>query len=202
MSMSVDERSACIENAKWCPIHLISRHSLQNCNCTTDAKFICGIDECKKHHHKTLHGSTTPFNANIHYTQCINGSADESSIHSPDNILFSIQSIPTAEGTLNCLFDNAASCCLITESAAKNMNLKREPIKMFIKTVNGTKPLDSFTYSLPLIDKNNEKHWITAHEVKNISDDITEVDILGVKHLFSAKVQEKWDSIRKSRPSG
>ena len=64
MQMSVNDRSACIEAAKWCPIHL-THHSLSECNMTTDSRYVCGVDGCKKHHHKSLHGGNTPFLAKI-----------------------------------------------------------------------------------------------------------------------------------------
>ena len=77
--------------------------------------------------------------------------------------------------------------------------LKGNPMKLLLTTVSGTKSLDSFSYSVPLVDRNNVLHWITAFEVVSISDDIAEVDISGVKHLFSSDVQQKWNLIE-NRP--
>ena len=65
MRMSVNERSACIEKAKWCPVHLIPSHTLVNYNMENDPKYVCGIDDCKKPHHKSLHGSTTALVAKV-----------------------------------------------------------------------------------------------------------------------------------------
>ena len=197
MRMNVNERSACIEKAKWCPVHLLGSHSLSECNMVNDSKFICGTNNCKMHHHKTLHGSTTPFVAKIYTAQCIN----ESGISGAENVLLSIQSIPTATGSANCMFDSGASCCLITKGAAEHMNLSGEPMSLTITTVNGTRTIDSFAYTVPLIDKDKERHLVTALEVESISDNIIEADVSAVKHMFSSVVQDKWDQI-KSRPKG
>ena len=53
MKMTPNERSSCVESAKFCPIHLLGSHSMAGCNNQNDPKFICGIDNCQKHHHKT-----------------------------------------------------------------------------------------------------------------------------------------------------
>ena len=65
MSVNFNDRSLCVENANWCPIHLLHTHSLQECNTKNEACFKCGIGNCKKHHHKTLHVATIPLLANI-----------------------------------------------------------------------------------------------------------------------------------------
>ena len=117
-----------------------------------------------------------------------------------DDILLSVQSIPAVGGSLNCLFDNAATCSLITETAAKTLNLVGEKIMMEICTVNGRKTIDSAIYHVPLIDSTNKKHIVVAHQVKAISDGLAKVYLSGVKNLFSPSVQDKWESVT-SRPT-
>ena len=197
--MSPDERSVCIETAKWCPVHL-TPHSLADCNMTNDSRYICGVDSCTKHHHKSLHGGTTPFLAQINATaasQCVHSTSSSD----PDSVLFALQTIPSSEGGINTLFDDAANCCLITKDAAKSLNLLGEPMTMNITTTIGSKSITSYTYKVPLIDASNVQHIITAFEVDSISEDVLEVDLSEAKHHFSADVQSQWCSIQ-DRPTG
>ena len=196
MAMSANDRGSCIERAKWCPIHLLGTHSLSECNMTGDSRLICGVNGCTKHHHKSLHAGNTPFIANILSTQCV-----EDTIHGADDVLLTMQSLPSPNGSLNCLFDNAATCSLVTKRAANRLNLTGESIKLSITTVTGSKVIDSVVYHVPVIDRDNVIHEIKALQVDNISDDIKEVDVTGVKHLFSPGVQHKWDLIS-CRPVG
>ena len=194
--MSVKDRSDCIERAKFCPVHMVGSHAYADCNMANDSKYICGIDGCTKHHHGSLHGATTPFIASVLATQGSNNSVEDTS-----DVLLSMQTISTAEGTINCLFDNCATCSLITEPAAKRLNLLGEPIKLSISTVTGSKVIDSVAYQVPLMDNSNVTHNIKVWQVDSISEGAQEVDISGVKHLFSPHVQQQWKSIA-SRPTG
>ena len=104
MGMSPNEQGDCVEKANLCPIHLVRSHTLADCNAAHDAKSICGIDGCTRHHHKSLHGGTSPFLASVLMT-----ASTDSSIIEPKNVLLSMQSISSLTGPLNCLFDNAAT---------------------------------------------------------------------------------------------
>ena len=150
MNMSVSERSTCIETAGWCPIHLLGTHNLSGCNNTNDARSVCGINGCQKHHHKSLHGGTTPFIASILSTELAN---DES--RSSNQVLLSMQTISTKSGSANCLFDNCATCCLITKNAAERLNLIGEKSAFFLRTVAGKLVIESYAYNLTLIDTDN-----------------------------------------------
>ena len=192
MAMSLDQRADCLEKSNWRPIHLVGSHKYSDCNMKNDLRYICGVDGCSKHHHKSLHGCSSPFLANVLSTTKPPGHLDD--------ILMSVQSIPAVGGSLNCLFDNAATCSLITEAAAKSLSLVGEKIMMDISTVTGTKTIDSALYHVPIIDSKNVKHVIIAHQVSAISECLTKVDITGVKSMLSSSVQEKWASVA-SRPT-
>ena len=194
--MTPNERGEWIEKAYYCPIHLVGSHVLQDCNSANDAKSICGIDGCSKHHHKSLHGGTSTFIANVLATE-----SSSFSISEADNVLLSMQTVQSQEGPLNCLFDNAATCSLITECAARRLNLRGEPLKLTITTVTGSTIIDSMLHYVPLLDGNNATRTIKALQVDNISDNVPKVDVSHVQHLFSSQVQKKWDSIT-DRPAG
>ena len=112
-----------------------------------------------------------------------------------------MQTIQSLEGPISCLFDNAATCSLITACAARRLNLRGEPLKLTITTVTGSTIVNSMLYYVPVVDGNNVTQTIKALEVENISDHVPKVDLSGVQHLFSGKVQEKWDLVS-NRPSG
>ena len=195
MAMSANQRGECLEKAGWCPVHLVGTHKLSDCNMTNDPRYVCGVDGCTKHHHKSLHGGASTFIANVLSTH---GSTKSTQV---DDILLSVQSIPARGGPLNCLFDNAATCSLITETAAKGLNLIGERIKLNISPVTGTKAVDSALYHVPLIDDKNNLHTIKALQVDCISEGLTKVDMSGVKHLFSKSIQDQWINVS-SRPTG
>ena len=196
MSMSANERSNCLEKAGWCPVHLLGTHQLSECNMKNDPRYLCGVDGCAKHHHKTLHGATSPFLANVLTTVDTSASTTKS-----DDILLTVQSIPACGLTLNCLFDNGATCSLITESAAKCLNLVGEKIKLNISTVTDTKAVDSAIYYVPLVDRHNITHRIRALQVDSILEGLTTPNMSGVKHFFPKPIQDQWECIS-SRPTG
>ena len=135
-----------------------------------DSRFRCGIDGCLKHHHKTLHQSTTPFVTSVNATQ-INNSANNG------EVLLLVQSVDTTSGKATTFYDNGSTCCLITFTAAERLNLLGEAIRISIKTVNETKTLSSFAYSLTLKDIHGDSHVITAYGVSNISNHRNPPDI-------------------------
>ena len=45
MSMNMNERSACVETAGWCPVHLLGTHAISECNSVKDDRFICEINK-------------------------------------------------------------------------------------------------------------------------------------------------------------
>ena len=58
-AMSPNQRSGCVQAANWCPVHLSYSHDLSSCTQRTYSKVLCGVSGCDKHHHRSLHGSTT-----------------------------------------------------------------------------------------------------------------------------------------------
>ena len=146
LTMSLHDRASCVESPNLCPIYLIGTHSLSKCNKAHDQNSICRVENCTKHHHKTLHGATSPFLASVMSTDCAN------SLNNSAGVLLATQSIRTKNGLLHCLFDNAATCSLITRAAAQRLKLKGKGIKLTINTVTRSKPIDSNVFYIPLID--------------------------------------------------
>ena len=160
MSMSVDEPAAFVEKAACCPINLMGTNKFSECNMRIDPNYLCGVDGCTKHHHKSLHGATSPFLANVMET--VNRYA---SATTPEDVLLTVQTIPACWLAVNWLFDNAATCSLITESAARTLNPVGDKINLSISTVTNTKAIKSAVYYIPLVDSNNVTHGICALKV-------------------------------------
>ena len=168
MRVKVNERSDCVDNSKWCPVHFLGSHENEN-----DTRFVCGINGCKMHHHKTLHGSTTAFAARVNST-----SFDQrKSCDNEENVLLLPQALQTTTEAINCFFDNGSSCCLLTNTAASRLNLVVIPMSITITTVNGKEYLDSSTNNLSLIDMEGEHHIITVFGVANFYYHLTKVDL-------------------------
>ena len=77
----------------------------------------CGVKECTKWHHKTLHqDEKRPEDASGSASLCNNSIID--------SCLLQLQKIPTKRGWANVLWDSGASLCFITNSKAKAERLK------------------------------------------------------------------------------
>ena len=198
-AMTANQRSDCLENSQWCPIHLSSTHNFVSCTQKNDNRLVCGINGCQKRHHRSLHGSTTSFTANINSLHSKNRGTDHTTLE--DTVLLSMQSISSASGEMNCFFDDGSNCCLILHSSATRLGLRGEDVVMKLTTVNGQSEAQSKVYSLNLIDTDNEVHNIKVFGVDWIAGAIEAVNIQGVKELFSSDVQGLWDKVA-TRPSG
>ena len=190
-AMTANQRSDCVKNANWCPIHLSSTHNYESCTQRNDARLVCGINGCTKHHHRSLHGSTTAFVAGINALHAEN----------EDSVLLSMQSVSTASGNVNCFFDDGSNRCLILHSTAERLGLIGEDVIMQLTTVIGENKLQTKLFSISLIDDNNEKHTIQAFGVPKITGTIETVNVDGLKELFSCNIQNVWDKVD-TRPSG
>ena len=104
-------------------------------------------------------------------------------------------------GKLTTFFDNCSTCCLITHSAAERLGLTGEPVTMDITTATSTTSVDSFMYTVILLDKEGERHFVTACALENISNNIRRVDVSKVKGEFSEQVQKIWTCLE-DRPHG
>ena len=199
VSMTANQRSDCVRDAQWCPVHLSPTHNLDNCTSKNDPKSICGVNACPKHHHRSLHGSTTTFVANINSVQSESEPGSTSPLHTP--VLLSIQAVPTASGDINSFFDDGSNCSLILHSTADRLGLSGEDVKMEVTTVNEVTNSYSKLYTLTLLDINNKEHTIKAAGMERLNGHIREIKIDGVKKLFSPEIQSAWERVD-SRPTG
>ena len=190
MAMTPNDRSNCIETAKWCPVHLVRGHQLAECTMKNDSRFVCGVGGCQKHHHKSLHDSNTSFILKVNST----------AMFVSENVITLVQDTLSLSGSLTTLWDNGANCSLITKEAAQRLELFGDPVSITVETVTGSETLDSHMYTVSLIDVKGEVHKVTVFAVEKISNHLEAVEIHDAKGEFSEEVQRKWDCLK--RPTG
>ena len=157
------------------------------------------MNGCTKHHHRSLHGSTTPFIANINSLYSEGPKSDVMNSNAP--VLLSMQNIPTVSGNIISFFDDGSDCSLILNSAAKRLGLKGEAVVMEITTVTGVVKTDSHVYIVTILDREGNSHNVKAFGLDKLNGKIEKVDVDGVKTLFSQTTQQEWDKIA-MRPTG
>ena len=160
IAMTANQRSDCIENAQFCPLHLSGTHNFENCLHKSDPRNVCGMNGCTKHHHRSLHGTTTPFIANINSLYSEGPKSDVMNSNAP--VLLSMQNIPTVSGNIISFFDDGSDCSLILNSAAKRLGLKGEAVVMEITTVTGVVKTDSHVYIVTIWDREGNPHNVKA----------------------------------------
>ena len=199
--MTANQRSDCVKNAKWCPVHLSSTHDVDTCKQKSDAKYLCGVNGCTKHHHCSLHGSTTPFVASINSVQGASPHVFPMPSLKNNPTLLSMQSIPTSSGDVNSFFDDGSDVCLLLNAAAQRLDLKGEEVLMELTTCTDVVQRFTQMYHITLIDNENNKSPIVAFGMDRITRKINNVDVNGVKNVFSSDIQDAWESLT-SRPTG
>ena len=201
-AMTVSQRSICLQNAQWCPVHLSSTHDLNSCTLKMDPKLICGVGGCQKHHHRSLHGCTDPFVASInHVSMHINDSNSAADLSGTDNTLLAVQNIATQSGNMDVLFDNASTCCLILNSTAERLQLQGEEVVIGLETVNKDDYVHSHLYNINLVDRAQNIHQVKAFGVPKISGAVGPVNIDELKTLFTEGTQNNWGDMD-NRPTG
>ena len=134
-------------------------------------------------------GSTDPFIVGINHVSSHtinNTTANQHSTHADtDNTILALQNIPSTSGSMDTLFDNASTRCLILDATAKRLQLKGEQVVIGLTTVNKDECIHSTLYTLKLIDGSNTEHNVKAFGVPKISGAVGVVDFSELKKLFS-----------------
>lgn len=124
-----------------------------------------------------------------------------------DRILLSLQSIAIKFGIdskqtdVAAFFDNGSTCSLILEELAETLGLLGQDILVTISTVNGEKERQTKLYVVELLTNKGERKIIRALGVENISGEIPEIKLDGVKQFFSQNLSDQWEAVTK-RPKG
>ena len=154
----------------------------------------CGVNECTKWHHQTLHQDGQIEKS----SQGISGSASVCDNSIADSCLLQTQRIPTKHNWVNVLWDSGASLCFITNDKAKAKRLKGTKVELFIVKVGGdNEKITSNRYKLSLIDKQGREVQFDVYGIDKITSNIQSVTVDGIVQLFKNISKEDI-----SRPSG
>ena len=142
----------------------------------------CGVNECTKWHHKTLHQDDQLDKP----TEDASGSASLCSNSMIDSCLLQLQKIPTKHGWANVLWDSGASLCFITNTKAKAEHLKGTKVELSVTKVgSNNEKITSNRYKLLLFDKQGQEVQVDVYGIDKITSEIQSVDIDGIIALFN-----------------
>ena len=86
---------------------------------------------------------------------------------------------------LSCLWDGGADISLITNSKARQLNLKGKPIKLYVTTAGGHKSVvDSMAYVLVLRDKMGYTHSLRVYGFDKITSDVAKFELNSIVKQF------------------
>ena len=114
-SKSLEEKKRLLKEKNACWSCLKVGHRSRVCR----AKKICNIKDCPLTHHQSLHEERQMPNMSSS-----SGPANVCSNTETDICLLQVQKIKTKRGTVNVMWDNAASLCFVTNSKAKEQILR------------------------------------------------------------------------------
>ena len=124
-SKSIDDKKTLLKEKNACWSCLKVGHRSRVCR----AKRICNIKDCPLTHHQSLHEERQIPNMS---SASASGSTNVCSNTETDTCLLQVQKIITKKGTVNVMWDNAASLCFVTNSKAKEQNLKGKKVDLSI----------------------------------------------------------------------
>lgn len=182
LSKPIEERMKMLKEKGACWSCLRRGHRVVECK----KKRPCGVRECTRWHHKTLHqDEKRPEDASGSTSLC-----NKSMV---DSCLLQLQKIPTKRGWANVLWDSGASLCFITNSKAKAERLKGTKVELTVIKVGGdNEKISSNRYTLSLIDKQGQEVQFEVYGIDKITSDIQSVNVDGIIQLFKNVSKKKY----------
>ena len=189
---SIDDKKTLLKEKNACWSCLKVGHRSRVCR----AKRICNIKDCPLTHHQSLHKERQMPNMS---SASASGSTNVCSNTETDTCLLQVQKIKTKKGTVNVMWDNAASLCFVTNSKAKEQNLKGKKVDLSIIKIGAQdEKINTMKYILPLVDAQGQTVHIEAYGIDQITSDIESVSTENLANLF--KGVSKDDIMRPAGP--
>ena len=186
LSKPVQERRETLKENGACWSCLKRGHRIQECRNKKD----CGVNDCTKKHHATLHEEKQEADVRASANMCNNRDVD--------SCLLQVQRIRTKKGWANVLWNNGASLCFITNKQTKEEKLKGIRAELSIVKDGGVnEKLVSYKYKLTLVDKRGQELQIDVYGIDKITSNIQAVNLDGVHRLFKDVTKEEI-----ARPTG
>ena len=190
-SKSIDDKKTLLKEKNACLSCLKVGHRSHVCR----AKRICNIKDCPLTHHP-LHEERQMPNMS---SASASGSTNVCSNTETDTCLLQVQKIKTKKGTVNVMWDNAASLCFVTNSKAKEQNLKGKKVDLSIIKIGAQdEKINTMKYILPLVDAQGQTVHIEAYGIDQITSDIESLSTENLANLF--KGVSKDDIMQPARP--
>ena len=184
---SLDEKKTLLKEKNACWSCLKVEHRSRVCR----AKKICNIKDCPLTHHQSLHEERQMSSASGPTNVCSNTETD--------TCLLQVQKIRTKRGTVNVMWDNAASLCFVTNSKTKEQNLKGKKVDLSIIKIGAQdEKITTMKYTLSLIGAQVQTVHIEAYGIDQITSDIESVSTENLANLF--KSVSKDDIVRPAGP--
>ncbi|XP_068712364.1 myosin-2 heavy chain-like [Montipora foliosa] len=175
-SKSLDEKKTILKEKNACWSCLKVGHRSRVCR----AKKICNIKDCPLTHHQSLHEERQMPNMSS-----ASGPTNVCNNTETDTCLLQVQKIKTKRGTVNVMWDNAASLCFVTNSKAKEQNLKGKKVDLSIIKIGAQdEKINTMKYILPLVDAQGQIVHIDAYGIDKITSDIESVSTENLANLF------------------
>ena len=162
-SKSIDDKKTLLKEKNACWSCLKVGHRSRVCR----AKRICNIKDCPLTHHQSLHEERQIPNMS---SASASGSTNVCSNTETDTCLLQVQKIKTKKGTVNVMWDNAASLCFVTNSKAKEQNLKGKTVDLSIIKIGAQdEKINTMKYILPLVDAQGQTVHTEAYGIDHIT---------------------------------
>ena len=89
-------------------------------------------------------------------------------------------------------FDDGSTCSILLNSVAKQYGLLGEKVTVTIETLNAVTTKETMLYMVELLDRDGARRLVRAFGFDNISEPMGNIELDGVKHMFSDEMQEKF----------
>ena len=179
--MKPDERAEAATNAQLCFNCLKSGHVSRKCPSSVE----CDVDECKKKHHKSIHGAKRVYNDFQSGEHCSVSSSNEPQ---RSKVLLQVLPVtlhgPAASVKTYAMLDMGSTCSLVLTDVARKAGLKGPREKM---TLNGIQQQSVFTsqsigFEISPQSNADERHLVErAWIVKELNLPKMNVDMPGEK---------------------
>ena len=113
-----------------------------------------------------------------------------------------VQYGPRASTTTVTLFaDSGSTCTIVTNRCARRLGLHGRPVIVYMRTVNGERKLETHLFIVELLDARGKRCVVYALGMDDITSDVQEIEMEGVRHLFNGEARRRWKEL-KDRPVG
>ncbi|XP_071944795.1 uncharacterized protein [Antedon mediterranea] len=192
IAMNLSDKTQLVRAKGACFGCLVRGHRIAECK----NKRQCGVSECSRLHHSSLHDDTVGDNSQPKTT--LNHHTGVATSKQTGACLLQLMSIKVGAGHMNVLFDGCATASLVTNKSARAAKLKGQPVKIAITKIGGlTEEIDSFHYIVPLIDKQGSVINISAYGIDQITSNI---ECIAVQHVVGLFSKVRFEEIK--RPTG